>query len=74
MKIKRILWQHRRDFTAIYECEGCGHEVESSGYDDSYFHRSVIPNMVCENCGKTSRECGADYRPLTTKYPDYQQV
>jgi len=74
MKIKQILRQHRRDFTAIYVCEGCGHEEENGGYDDSHFHQNVIPDMTCENCGKTSRECGADYRPLTTKYPDHQQV
>ena len=74
MKIKQILWQHRRDFTAIYECEGCGHEEEKGGYDDSHFHQNVIPDMACKNCGKTSRECGADYRPLATKYPDHQQV
>jgi transcription elongation factor Elf1 len=71
MKIKKILSQHRRDFTAIYECESCGHEVESSGYDDSYFHNNVIPTMVCKNCGKTA---DPNYRPLTTKYPDGVQV
>lgn len=74
MKIQKILDQHRRDFTAIYECEGCGATNEGSGYDDSYFHQSVIPEMKCRECGKTSAEVGADYRPLTTKYPEGMQV
>lgn len=67
MKIKQITSQHRRDFTAIYECEHCGYEHEGSGYDDSFFHANVIPNMVCRECEKKSPE---DYRPLTTKYDD----
>lgn len=71
MKIKEILSQNRRDFQAIYQCEHCGFEKESSGYDDSYFHQQVIPKMKCDKCGKTADE---SYRPLTTKYPDYQTV
>lgn len=71
MKIKRIISQHRRDFTAIFVCEHCGVEEKKTGYDDAYFHRKVIPVMVCQNCGKTA---GDDYRPLTTKYPDNKVV
>ena len=71
MKIQKIISQSRRDFTAIYECEHCGHTKEGSGYDDSYFHQEVIPAMKCDKCGKSS---GDDYRPLTTKYPDSQTV
>jgi primosomal protein N' len=74
MKIKEITYQHRRDFTAIYECEGCGHTVKGDGYDDANFHQNVIPAMRCHECGKTSAECGADYRPLTTKYPEGYQI
>ena len=48
MKIKEIKSQNRRDFHAIYLCEYCGHEVEKSGYDDAYFHNTVIPEMICE--------------------------
>jgi ribosomal protein L37AE/L43A len=33
MKIKKILWQSRRDFEAIYECEHCGHEYKGDGYE-----------------------------------------
>ncbi len=39
MRIKKIISQDRRDFTAIYECEHCGFTYEGNGYDDSYFHR-----------------------------------
>ena len=74
MRIKNIIYQHRRDFAAIYVCEGCEHEIKDGGYDDTNFHHNVIPKMKCKKCGKTSAECGVDYRPLTTKYPDGFQV
>ena len=67
MKIKTILTQSRRDFTAIYECEHCSHEQKGIGYDDANFHQNVIPTFECPKCKKTS---GEDYRPLTTKYPE----
>ena len=66
MKIQKIINQHRRDFTAIYECEHCGHTTNGSGYDDANFHQNVIPSMVCSECGKIADD---SYRPLTTKYP-----
>ena len=71
MKIKTIESQHRRDFHAVYECEHCGATHRGGGYDDSYFHNTVIPNMVCKGCGKTAAE---NYLPLNTKYPDGMQV
>ncbi len=71
MHIKEIVYQVRRDFQAIYECEHCGHEVENHGYDDTYFHQSVIPKKVCPKCGETA---GDDYWALTTKYPDGANV
>jgi ribosomal protein L37AE/L43A len=74
MKINKIISQYRRDFKAIYECEGCGYTVEQRGYDDDYFHQTVIPRKRCDRCGKTSAECGADYEPLTTKYPEGYQI
>jgi predicted RNA-binding Zn-ribbon protein involved in translation (DUF1610 family) len=74
MKINKILYQNRRDFKALYECEGCGYTCQGRGYDDANFHQNVIPAMKCPKCGKTSAECGADYRPLTTKYPEGYQI
>lgn len=71
MHIRRILYQHRRDFRAEYECEHCGLVVESNGYDDANFHENVIPSMICSKCGKKADE---NYRPLTTKYPEGYQI
>ena len=53
MRIKTKLNQNRRDFTAIYECESCGATHQAYGYDDAYFHQTVIPAMVCGECGAT---------------------
>lgn len=71
MKIKKVTWQHRRDFEAIYECEHCKATEKSSGYDDANFHKNVIPKMKCEKCGKTA---GNDYKLQATKYPEGLQV
>ena len=69
MRIVEILQQNRRDFRALFECEGCGHRFERSGYDDENFHRNVIYELECPACGKSARDLGSDYRPLSTKYP-----
>ena len=71
VKIQKITDQIRRDFTAIYECEHCGHTYKGTGYDDSYFHQTVIPAKKCPKCGKTADE---SYRALATKYPDGQEI
>lgn len=71
MKIKQILNQHRRDFTAIYECGHCGDEHKGSGYDDAHFHNNVIPDMKCPKCKKTA---GDEYHPLAPKHPEGQQL
>lgn len=67
MKIKTIKSQHRRDFTAIYECEHCGATEEGDGYDDANFHQNVIPKMICSKCQKGQSD---NYQPLTTKYAE----
>jgi len=68
MKIKDILWQHRRDFSAIFECEHCGFQIQIDNcYDDENYHRNVIPQIKCKKCGKKAPDT---YRPLTTKYPE----
>lgn len=72
MKIKTILSQHRRDFTATLECEHCGHtEHLGTGYDDDNFHRNVIPAIECGSCGKPAPE---NYRPLATKHAPHEIV
>lgn len=71
MRIREIKSQTRRDFTAIFECQHCGHTEEDSGYDDDYFHRKVVPEMVCKQCGKKAPD---DFRPMGTKYDANQVV
>lgn len=74
MKIKEIISQNRRDFTAIYVCEKCGHEEKSSGYDDANFHDNVIPSFICPECGESSISLGVEVRPLKPKYPEGFQI
>lgn len=71
MKIKTIESQHRRDFHAIYECEHCEHTKRGSGYDDGNYHRNVIPDMQCSECGKKAAD---NYRPLAPKYTAHDVV
>lgn len=71
MRIKEIVKQNRRDFTAIYECENCGHTQEGNGYDDRNFHENVVPRMVCPACGANAPK---SYRPLATLYEEGQEV
>lgn len=72
MKIQKIISQYRRDFYADMVCEHCGYEEKKvSCYDDAYFHQTVIPGMKCKKCGKSG---GDDYRPLTTKYKEWEVV
>ena len=71
MRIKEIVSQHRRDFTAIYECEHCGETQRAGGYDDAYYHNNVIPKMECKACGKAASET---YRPLAPKYAEGCQI
>jgi hypothetical protein len=75
MKIIEITDQHRRDFYAIYECEGCGHKTKAeSGYDDRNFHDNVIPNIKCERCKKSRNDLGITGKPTATKYESWQVV
>lgn len=74
MKINKILYQHRRDFTAIYECESCGATFKSDGYDDRNFHDNVIPKMPCRSCGKSSNDLGIKHEETPTKYQSWQVV
>ena len=70
-----MLSQNRRDFYADMVCEGCG-EIEKriSGYDDAYFHQSVIPAKVCKQCGESSNSLKAEIKPQETKYPEGLQL
>jgi len=75
MKIKQILSQHRRDFTAIMKCEFCNHEEkDNGGYDDRYYHDNVIPNMKCSKCGESTLSKGGEITKTNTKYPEGFQI
>lgn len=75
MKIKQITRQHRRDFWAIYECEGCGYTTqEANGYDDRNFHDEVIPKMKCKSCGKSRNDLGIVSESTPTKYAEHEVV
>jgi len=72
MKINYIISQHRRDFTALLECESCGsHEELNDGYDDDNYHRNVIPAMKCKKCGQVAPP---SYRAMKTKYEQHEVV
>lgn len=71
MKIKEIISQNRRDFTAIYVCEHCAYKEKAYGYDDHNFHANVIPNMECKSC---SKKADGSYIPRETKYESWQNV
>lgn len=55
MFIKEYTYLHRNDFKAIYVCELCKHEQEGWGYNDAFFHDTVVPNATCPKCGKNSK-------------------
>lgn len=74
MRIKKMLSQHRRDFRAIFICEGCWNGYETSGYDDRNFHDNVIPSLPCPKCGKTRKDLGIEGEFTETKYPEGFQV
>ena len=75
MKIKERIMQHRRDFRAIYECEGCGYTTkEQSGYDDRNFHDNVIPEMICPKCGKSRKDLGIVGEKAETKYASWEVI
>lgn len=73
MKITKITDRHRRDIRFTAQCEHCNHvEKDSPGYDDDHFHRNVMPNRKCPECGETSlsKDSGT---PLTAVIPKYRQ-
>ena len=72
MKIKQMLSQNRRDFSAILVCEHCQAEEKlTTGYDDHFYHTKVIPAMVCKSCNQAAPE---DFRAQMPKYDAYQTI
>ena len=72
MKIVRMLSQHRRDFSAMLECEHCSAtQTLIGGYDDEFFHANVIPTIKCKSCGEVAPD---SYKPQGTKYRPTQII
>ncbi|MFK3936588.1 hypothetical protein ACI2JA_03605 [Alkalihalobacillus sp. NPDC078783] len=74
MKIIKIINQHRRDFTALYECEGCSYQKKSDGYDDRHFHDNVVPSIKCDECKESRNSMGIAGEKVETKYQEGFQV
>ena len=75
MKILKMLSQSRRDFTATLICESCDHEEHlDTGYDDAYYHSSVLPNMKCSKCGESTLTSKTPVTVQATRYPEGHQV
>lgn len=71
MKITKTYNWSRRDFCYDAKCEHCGDETKNhSGYDDSYYHSKVVPEMKCKKCGEStnSKDTG---EPKTVTVPRY---
>jgi hypothetical protein len=66
MKIKTITSRHRNDYTAIMECEHCGHEqIDNYGYFDANYMENVIPRMYCQGCEKDRAGVSKTAKELT---------
>tara|TARA_R110002124_G_scaffold281430_1_gene455741 strand:+ start:93255 stop:93479 length:225 start_codon:yes stop_codon:yes gene_type:complete len=74
MKLIKIKNQHRRDFTGVLQCQSCNHKQEVDGYDDHYYHNTVIPKIECKSCGESTNSLGLKNEPQATKYPEEYQV
>ncbi len=75
MKVIRRYNQMRRDLHIDLECENCQAEkTVKDAYDDTFYWVNVVPEIKCDNCGKTSNELGIRPESIGTKYPDGMQV
>ena len=67
--------QSRRDYTALMECEFCGHQqIDDSGYDDRNYHDNVIPNQKCKSCNKSTLSENGTVDVTATRYSDHQII
>ena len=52
MKITRVIHPYIVNFTAVLECETCGHTGEvTSEWGDKFFRESCVPAITCMICG-----------------------
>lgn len=54
MKIHKVNNSYGYDFYWEGICEHCSaiNEKMPPGYDDTNYHKNVIPKMICKSCGK----------------------
>jgi len=75
MKVIRKYNQFRRDLECDLECESCGNKKTlTSAYDDRNYWDNVVPNIKCENCGKSSNDLGAPKEYVPTRYADFEVI
>lgn len=74
MIIAKFISQNRRDFRAVYQCEGCGHSQESSGYDDRNFHDNVVPALLCPQCNESTNSLGLKPAQVETRYQEWEHI
>jgi hypothetical protein len=56
MRIKEIMWQDRKEFGVILECEYCKDTYSVRGYDDDRFRNEIVPDLPCRICCKKTGE------------------
>lgn len=66
MFVKAITSRSRRDINITLECESCKATKETTGYDDTYYHSTVVPKFACTKCGKVAP---ASFVPMEPMYP-----
>jgi len=75
MKLIEKIYQYRRDFDWIYECEWCGEKEEHQWcYDDRNFHDNVTPTWKCKKCDKSTNDLWVEKEIVSTKYASYEVV
>ena len=57
MRVEKITFQLRNDFSATIKCEGCEKTQKlERGYSDAHYYSYVLPEIKCNSCGKSSNE------------------
>lgn len=74
MQIHDLSGSIGRDLYGKIKCQHCGAvEKLSGGYDDHYWHNSVLPAMHCKSCGKNSAgEMAENHTPDTPEFAEVE--
>lgn len=74
MKIQTIRDQLRNDLYGTLVCEHCGASQKFVGYNDHFWHRSVLPNVRCNACGCNSAADRREDRAAQDALADLEQA